>query len=73
MFVTVKALTALMEKNLIYISEAKESKDQHEEAKYNEYMEMMKTKLQKQLAELRRISSNKKLVANYETKVSKAF
>ena len=73
MFVTVKALTTLMDNNLIYIAAANESKEQHEEAEYNEYMEMMKTKLQKQLEELKRISSNQRLIANYETKTANAF
>lgn len=73
MFVTVKALTTLIDNNLRYVAEAKESKEEHEETEYNDYMATMETKLKKQLEELKLISSSEKLIARYESIIMQTF
>lgn len=73
MFVTVKALTTLIDQNLRYVAEAIESKAQHEDSKFNDYIERMETILKRQIEELKRISSNQKLIAKYESKVTEIF
>ena len=66
MFVTVKALTSCMDDMLYYYKDGTESKDRHEPEEYNKWHESITRKLNFQLKELKRISSNQKLIEKYE-------
>lgn len=70
---TVKGLTAIIEKELQFVEEAKASREQHDEATYNAYMARMEAALQSRFARLTSISSNEKMISKYEKKIAEAF
>lgn len=73
MFTTVKALSALIEKEMEYVEGAKANKGMFEEVKFNEYMNKMENTLINRLLRLEEISTNKKLIQKYWTKLETLF
>ena len=73
MFTTVKALSALIDKEIEFVEGAKATKSLFDEAKYNEYMNRMENTLINRLLRLEEISTNKKLIQKYWTKLKVLF
>lgn len=70
MFVSVKNLTATIEQNIQFYIEGMASKEQHSPEEFEKWHEYITNQLVKQLAELKRISSNRKMTASYESKIN---
>lgn len=70
MFVSVKNLTATMEQDIQFYIEGVASKEQHSPEEFEKWYEYITRRLVKQLAELKRISSNRKLITAYESKIN---
>lgn len=70
MFVSVKNLTATIEQNIQFYIEGMASKEQHSPEEFEKWHEYITNRLAKQLAELKRISSNRKMTASYESKIN---
>lgn len=68
MFVTIKALTSLIDDNIYYIQDAKRHHNCSEE-EYNQYLDKMYSKLDRQIEKLKSISCNTKLINTYIKKV----
>lgn len=68
MFVTVSAVTAILDNNIRYVYEARENN-----LGDDNYYSMMHDKIYKGLEKLKEISCNRKLIAKYETKVNELF
>lgn len=66
MFTSVKNLTSLLDKNIGYYNEGIASREQHTETEFFSWYESITAKMQKQFAELKRISTNQKIIAKYE-------
>lgn len=70
MFVSVKNLTATMEQDIQFYIEGVASKEQHSPEEFEKWHEYITRRLVKQLTELKRISSNRKLITAYENKIN---
>lgn len=70
MFVSVKNLTALIDQDIQFYIEGVASKEQHSAEEFEKWHEYITRRLVKQLAELKRISSNRKLITAYESKIN---
>lgn len=70
MFVSVKNLTALIDQDMQFYIEGVASKEQHSPEEFEKWLEYITRRLAKQLAELKRISSNRKLITAYENKIN---
>lgn len=68
MFVTIKALTSLIDDNIYYIQDAKKHHDCSEE-EYKQYLDKMYSKLDRQIEKLKSISCNSNLISRYEKKI----
>lgn len=66
MFTTVKALTTYMDNTIKYYNEGVASKGQHDQETYNKWYASITSTMRGQLAKLKSISCNDKLVAKYE-------
>lgn len=66
MFTSIKSLTALLDKNIGYYNEGIASREQHTETEFSAWYESITAKMQKQFAELKRISTNQKIIDKYE-------
>ena len=66
MFTTVKGLTALLDKNIGYYNDGIASREQHTETEFSTWYESITAKMRKQFTELKRISTNQKIIAKYE-------
>lgn len=73
MFTMVQAITSGINRQIKYVTEAKASKDNHEEDVYSTYIEKMKRDLNARLEILRNNSIDEKLIKQYEAKVVKCF
>lgn len=73
MFTTVKALSALIDKEMEFVEGVKATKSLFEETKYNEYMNKMENTLINRLLRLEEISTNKKLIQKYWSKLETLF
>lgn len=73
MFVKVKDLTTLIDKNINYVNEAKESKSNFDPSVFADYMQRMTNTLKDQLTQLKRFSSSDSLIGKYELKIQKAI
>lgn len=73
MFAKVKDLTALIDKNINYVKEAKESKSNFDPSVFADYMQRMTKTLNDQLTLLKRFSSNDNLISKYELKIQEAI
>ena len=67
MFTTVKALTFYMDNTIKYYNEGVASKEQHDAETYNKWHASIASTLRGQLDKLKQISTNKKVIAKYET------
>lgn len=67
MFTTVKALTSYMDDTINYYIEGVASKDQHDAGTYDKWLESITSTMRGQLAKLKQISNNKKIISKYET------
>lgn len=70
MFVSVAALTSQIDKELIYLSEARENKDNFDIEVFNSYEARMLDTINARFKKLCSISSNKKVIAKYENKLN---
>lgn len=67
MFISVKALTSYMDETIKYYNEGVASKEQHDAETYNKWYASITSTMRGQLDKLRKISTNKKIIAKYET------
>lgn len=72
MFTSIKNLTALIDKNIGYVLDAKNN---HEcsQVEYESYLESMEYLLDKQIKRLSELSCNKKLIESYRKKIFDLF
>lgn len=73
MFVTIKSLVSLIDQRLKWLEEGVASKSSHPEDVYNNWLEDITRSLNGSLKELKRLSSNDRLVSQYENKISTAL
>lgn len=66
MFISVKALTSYMDDTIKYYNEGVASKEQHDLETYNKWYASITSTMRGQLAKLKSISTNKKVIAKYE-------
>lgn len=73
MFVTVKNLTRMIDSEIRYVNEAKQSHVNVSEDEYQEYLLKMKSSLFGRLRVLKEISSNDRLISKYEKIITEIF
>lgn len=69
MFAKVQDLTYLIDKNLKWLEEGVASKESHNKDEYEKWLTDVVSKLKGQVARLKEVSCNDKLIARYERKV----
>ena len=67
MFISVKALTSYMDDTIKYYNEGVASKEQHDTETYKKWYASITSTMCGQLDKLKQISTNKKVIAKYET------
>ena len=72
MFVTISALTAIIDKELGYVADAIAHHERIEQ-EYTKYIADMKDLEQRRLNRIKELSTNDKLISKYEAKIAKAF
>lgn len=70
MFISVKSLAATIDQDIQFYIEGMASKDQHSRDEFEKWRKYITRRLVKQLAELKRISSNQKMICAYEVKIN---
>lgn len=73
MFVTVKYLTRSIDSNIKYLNEAYETRENHSEEVFENYLKMMHHKLQCEFEKLCEISCNERLIERYKKKIEVAI
>ena len=69
MFVSVKNLIVMIDKDIQFLNEAYDSRGNHSEKVFEAYVEMMTDKLDARFEKLCQISSNKQLIEKYKQKI----
>lgn len=69
MFVSVKSLTATLDRELQWYREGIASKDQHSEQEFNSWLEKITSSINAKYNRLQQISSNKKLIEKYSKEI----
>ena len=69
MFVSVKSLTAMLDRELQWYREGIASKDQHSEQEFNSWLEKITSSINAKYNRLQQISSNKKLIEKYSKEI----
>ena len=69
MFVSVKSLTATLDRELQWYRDGIASKDQHSEQEFNSWLEKITRSINAKYSRLQQISNNKKLIERYSKEI----